>query len=484
LELRLKCQTRRVTLLKQQIRKLTSDKNALNKEVASHKWKHILSKQENTRLKRKLEVSEKKNSELQQALKIARLPQNSSNSSRSPSTDLFKPMRKQYSLRKKTGRKTGGQPGHAGSTLAFCTDPPDRLIEHSVQSCAACGADLTDVPGKEEQTHQVIDVHIPKQMTINHTTFTKYCSCGHFNTANFPPGAKGMVNYGNNLRGLIANLSVRQYMPYKRTVEFIQDICGIHISQGTVANLLGQIESSANKQYRDIQQKISMAPVVGADETSVKINGAQNWFHTYQTPELTFIGFHPSRGKRAQQYFYPQGLPCSILVTDCLAMQLATPAAAHQVCLAHLLREINAFEEAYPQQVWPTNMKTLFQKAIDIRGKPANAEKIKTIERKFKRFINTDQSNAPGKIPAFWKRMNIHQDKIFTFLSYPKVPSDNNGSERSIRNVKVKQKVSGQFKTRKGAHTYAIIRSIIDTCIKQNKNVHNELARIASLHPE
>jgi transposase len=470
-------------LLKQQIRKLTSDKKALNEEVAGHKWNHILSKAENTRLKHKLEASDKKNADLQEALKIARMPQNSSNSSRPPSADLFKP-RRNYSLRKKTGRKTGGQPGHAGSTLAFCTDQPDRLVEHAVQSCAACGADLTYVAGKEEQTHQVIDIHIPKKTIVNHTTFTKYCACGHCNTATFPPGAKGTVNYGDNLRGLIANLSVRQYMPYKRTVEFIQDICGIHMSQGTVANLLGQFESSATERYRDIQQKISTAPVVGADETGVKINGTRNWFHTYQTPELTFIGFHPSRGKRAQQYFYPQGLPHSILVTDCLAMQLATPAAAHQVCLAHLLRELNAFEEAHPQQIWPTNIKTLFQKAIDIRGKPANAGKIKAIERKFIRLINTDQSNTPGKIPAFWKRMNIHQDKIFTFLRYPPVPADNNGSERSIRNVKVKQKVSGQFKTIKGAHIYAIIRSIIDTCIKQNKNVHNELARIASLHPE
>jgi transposase len=483
LEVQLKCQARRIALLKQQIEKLKNDKRSLNQEVAGHKWNCILSKGENTRLKHKLEASDKKNADLQEALKIARLPRNSSNSSRPPSADLLKPKRN-HSLRKKTGRKTGGQPGHAGSTLAFCTDQPDRLIDHALQSCAACGADLAHVAGKEGQTHQVIDIQIPKKMVVNHTTFTKYCACGHCNTATFPPGAKGMVNYGYNLRGLIANLSVRQYMPYKRIVEFIQDICGIHISQGTVANLLGQFESSATKQYRDIQQKISAAPVVGADETSVKINGSQNWFHTYQTPELTFIGFHPSRGRRAQQCFYPQGLPFSILVTDCLAMQLATPAAAHQVCLAHLLREINAFEEAYPQQVWPTKIKTLFQKAIDIRGKPANTEKIKAIERKFKRLISTDQSNTPGKIPAFWKRMNTHQDKILTFLRYPLVPADNNGSERSIRNVKVKQKVSGQFKTRKGAHIYAIIRSIIDTCIKQNKSVHNELVRIASLHPQ
>ncbi len=318
---------------------------------------------------------------------------------------------------------------------------------------------------------------------INHITLTKHCSCGHCNTGTFPVGAGGPVNYGNNLRGLVANLAVRQYMPYKRTVEFIEVLFSIHISQGTITNLLNQFERSATEDYHNIQQQIGNAPVVGANEKSVKVNGVKNWFHTYQTPELTYIDFHPSRGKRAQQYYYPDGLPGSILVTDCLAMQLSTPAAAHQVCLAHLLSEIKAFEEAHPQQVWPAKMKTLFQKAMDIRGGPGHTEKIKTIERKFEKLIKTNQSNALGKIPAFWKRMNTHQDKIFTFLHYLQVPADNNASERSIRNVKVKQKVSGQFKSLAGAHTYAIIRSIIYTTIKQNKNVHKELAYIASFTP-
>lgn len=484
LKLLVKQQARRTSSLEQRNKKLTTDNKGLTEEVAEHKWNHILAKRENTRLRGALEDSLKKNEELQEALKVARLPQNSSNSSRPPSTDTFKPKRnKNYSLRNKSGRKPGGQPGHQGSTLLFCEEPPDQVIEHVVQSCVACGRDLTGIAGKEEQTHQVIDIQIPRRVIINHTILTKHCTCGHCNRATFPAGAEGPINYGNHLKGLIANLSVRQYMPYKRTVEFIEDLFGIHISEGTVGNLLGRMERSSAQEYRNIHQKILGCPVVGAYETSVKVNGTKNWFHTYQTPEVTFIGFHPSRGKRAQEYFYPDGLPHSTLVTDCLAMQLSTPAKAHQVCLPHLLREIKAFEEAHPGQVWPTKMKALFQKALHLRSGPDYEEKVKDIERSFEKLIKTNQSKAPGKIPAFWKRMNKHQDKIFTFLHHPLVPPDNNGSERSIRNAKVKQKVSGQFKTPAGAHTYAMIRSIIDTSIKQNKNVHEELARIARLPP-
>lgn len=483
-EEKLKLQARQLVSYKQRIKNLTSDKKALTHEVAAHKWNHALAKGENTRLKGDLKDARKEIADLKEALRVAGMPKNSSNSSRPPSSDFYRPRRsKRYSLRTQNGRKPGGQPGHPGSTLRFCADPPDQIITHAMAVCAACGKDLSSVSGTEEQTHQVVDIAIPKRVIINHISFTKRCTCGHCNTAPFPLGAEGPVNYGNNIRGLVANLSARQYMPYKRTVEFLEDVFGIPMSQGTVTNLLAQFEKSATSWYNDIQQKILKAPVVGADETSAKVNGAKNWFHTYQTPQLTFIGFHPSRGKKAQEYFYPHGLPYSILVTDCLAMQLSTPAAAHQVCLAHILRELHAFEEIHPEERWPTDMKELLMKALELGRTTHGIKEVKVIEKEFARLLKSNQSHAPGKIPAFWKRMNTHRDKVFTFLHHQGVPGDNNGSERAIRCVKVKQKVSGQFKTPTGAHRYAISRSIIDTLIKQHKNVHQQLAKIASLAP-
>ena len=338
--------------------------------------------------------------------------------------------------------------------------------------------------GQREHTHQVVDIAIPRRVITNHTIVTKYCSCGQCNKATFPRGTEGKVNYGNNLRALVVNLSARQYIPYKRTVEFIEDIFGIPMSQGTVTNLVAQFERSAEKEYKRIQQQILESPVVGSDETSANVNGTKGWFHTYQTTSCSFIGFHPSRGIVAQEEFFPDGLPNAILVSDCLAMQLSTPAAAHQACLAHLLRELKAMQEAHPEELWPTKMKELFLNALELHDQPHHLKKISSIEKRFGKLIKTGQSNAPGKIPAFWKRLTKHKDKIFTFLNYKDVPPDNNGSERVIRCVKVKQKVSGLFKTIKGAHQYAMNRSIIDTLIKENKNVHEGLSRIASFPPD
>lgn len=141
-------------------------------------------------------------------------------------------------------------------------------------------------------------------------------------------------------------------------------------------------------------------------------------------------------------------------------------------------------EEAHPKEQWPRKIKALFLKALEQRGSPNSHKKVRAIQNKFDELLKTNQSNAPGKIPAFWKRMNKHKNKVFVFLEYPIVPAENNASERAIRNIKVKQKVSGQFKTPERAHRYAIIRSIIDTMIKQGKNVHQGLAEIATLTPK
>lgn len=288
-----------------------------------------------------------------------------------------------------------------------------------------------------------------------------------------------MVNYGPGIRALVANLSVRQYVPMGRIVGSIEDFFKIHISEGTVANLLTQFTNSAMSRYNEIRAGVMDAAVIGADETSVKMDGKKWWMHTYQSDKLTFIGAHPSRGTKARETFFPGGFPDSILVTDCLAMQLSTPAAAHQICNAHLLRELKAMREAHPEMIWPESMTILIKDALDLRLNNPTINKVTRIENRLTKLLNQNLANAPGKIPAFWKRLVKHKEKVFLFLHYCGIPPDNNGSERAIRNVKVKVKVSGQFRSGRGTMQYAIIRSIIDTANKQRLDIHQELIKIA-----
>ena len=467
---------------KTEARELRREIRKKDKEIAALKWENSKRKKAITLLRKKSDKDLKTIARLEEELRIAKLPKDSSNSSRPPSTDLYKPVRnKNCSLRKKSGKKTGGQPGHKGTTLAFCHDEPDEIITHSPTVCSGCGGDLSQIKGQLDQTHQVVDSTVPKRILINHRSIMKKCTCGQCNKGSFPPGAKGVVNYGPGIRALVANLSVRQYVSFARIVEFFSDTLKIQISEGTIANLLKQFTDNGMIRYNEIHDQVMKATVIGADETSVKVSGKKWWMHTYQTDQLTFIGAHPSRGQVAQECFFPGGFPDSILVTDCLAMQLSTPAAGHQVCNAHLLRELKLMRQSHPEISWPEQMSILLMDALRLHGKDPTPNKITRIENRLTKLLEQDMSNAPGKISAFWKRLVKHKEKVFLFLKYSDVPPDNNASERAIRNVKVKAKVSGQFRSGTGTMQYAVIRSIIDTANKQGLNIHQELLRIASL---
>ena len=163
-------------------------------------------------------------------------------------------------------------------------------------------------------------------------------------------------------------------------------------------------------------------------------------------------------------------------------MQLATPAAAHQICNVHLLRELKAIIEAHPELEWSKELTKLIKDALKLHRDGTTPNKATRINNRLTKLLDPDMSKAPGKIPALWKRLKKHKEKVFLFLQYQdkEVPPENNGSERAIRNVKVKIKVSGQFKSGDGAQDYATARSIIDTAIKQSKNVHDELVEIIS----
>jgi transposase len=437
----------------------------------------------NAGLRKKIKLEQQQVAVLQEQLRIAKMPRNSSNSSRPPSTDLFKPNRN-TSLREKSGKKSGGQPGHKGATLLRSENKADVTLIHAPSYCGSCGQDLSGVDAIEEYMRQLIDVPCPRYIITNHITCKKVCPCGHCNHGSFPANVNSPVSYGPGVEALVVNLSTRQYIPYNRLSTLIRDLYGIQISEGTIANMLERFGRKAACVYERIRQQIFKAEVVGSDETSAHVNGSNHWLHTYQSDQWTFIGYHPSRGAIARDTFYPHGLPNAILVTDCLAMQLSTETREHQVCLSHLLRELNAMQQDYPMQDWPTQIKVLLKKAMDLKKGDYTLQQVEQVRQKFRELLKVDQSQAPGKIEAFWKRMLKHEDKIFTFLYHDNVPSDNNGSERAIRNIKVKQKVSGQFKTPKGAQQYAENRSIIDTANKQGKNVHEALVKIANLVPE
>lgn len=396
-------------------------------------------------------------------------PKNSNNSNKPPSSDFPKQQRTK-SLRESSGKKPGGQPGHEGTTLRTVSIP-DFIEAHSPFFCTCCGEDLSAQPGQFAGKRQVIDIPPIVPIVTEHQLFDKRCTCGHLNVASFSPGVTAPVSYGENVQALTAYLSARQYLPVKRMAELLSDMFGLSVSTGGIDYILNKMQRKATAVYESIRQNVLKNLVMGADETGVNINGKNNWAWTFQYDKATFIAVHPSRGFKAIETIMPEGLQNNILVTDCWSSYFKTNAVSHQICTAHLLRELNFLKEKYKIDTWSTRMSQLITKALDLRREnKTTKDNVNQILNSFSDLTNESLNQEMEEVIVFQKRMIKYSGYVFNFLLNNDIPPDNNGSERAIRNFKVKLKISNFFKSPNGAKVYATIRSVIDTAIKNNKN--------------
>jgi transposase len=418
--------------------------------------------------------------ELEDKLRKSSLHKNSSNSSKPPSTDIYSPKRNK-SLREKSGKKSGGQPGHHGVTLQQ-TPTPDKIVELEADYCNNCGCDIKDVISHSYTKRQVIDIPPIIPEVTEFRNHTKHCpKCGNKQSSSYPIGVNSSIQYGSNIESYIAYIYAYQYVSYKRIQEFFRQIFNISMSQGSIDNLLKRISVKSEPVYNQIKEEIMQSPQVGSDETSCKVNGEKFWIWTWQSESNTYIVPSKSRGNQTIEEVFPLGLPNSILTSDRWAAQLRTPAKGHQLCIAHILRELKHLCEL-EKNVWSYHITQVIKDALHLKSKilecSSNNEEAIALEKRFDNLLleHIPKEKYP-KILTFQKSMIKHREKVFTFLYNRDTPPDNNGSERAIRNVKVKQKVSGQFKT--GQDIFCRLRSVIDTCLKRGVDVMFALNNIA-----
>ena len=428
---------------------------------------------------------EKENAQLRERLAKYENPKNSHNSSIPPSKDGNRP-KKNQSLRRSTGKKPGGQLGRKGHTLEM-TSVPDRIIDLVPQYCNNCGLSLEKVIAVGHRTRQIVDIPPVKAVWTQYRTYGKKCDCGRCTVTDFPQGVDAPVSYGGNIEALIGYFHARQYLPFARMKEMMNDVFNIDISEGGLHCLLNRFANRATPFYQMIRERISSAMVIGTDETGVKVNGDKNWFWTWQTSRLTYIVHSNTWGKLAIGANFPHGFPNATLVRDGWRAQMATKAKDHQTCLPHLLRHLNYLNEKYGGNQWGKNFQALLYDAINLSKNPnigqRDIERTNIVQRLGK-LMERPPDKEHGELYTFYKRMCRERRHLFTFLFIQDVPSDNNAYERAIRNVKGKQKITGQFKTAKAAQNFAKIRSVIDTTIKNGMNVLDALALIAEAKPQ
>ena len=425
----------------------------------------------------------KENTILREKLSKYENPKNSRNSSVPPSKDENRPL-KTKSLREPSDKRVGGQQGHEGNTLKM-TDTPDKVIEHVPDFCCACGSDLQNVSVEFVSKRQVIDIPVIKPEYIEYQIFKKQCSCGHSNCASFPENVNASISYGANAESLVGYFFSRQHIPFFRMKELFNNAFHLPISEGGIHELVNRLVAKSAPAYQLIKEKISESKVVGADETGAKINGVKSWIWTWQNDKLTFIVPSDNRGFATIQANFKNGFKNAVLLHDCWKSHFQTPALNHQLCTAHLLRELNYFIETN-KDPWATKCRELIRDALHVKQSMKHEDYYNKHQPKLdilNRYDKLLEESVDEKIKdliAFKKRLAKYKGYLFNFLNYPDVPPDNNGSERAIRNIKVKQKISGQFKSMTGAMNFAILRSITDTAIKNGSRFFSgELTRFA-----
>jgi transposase len=406
----------------------------------------------------------------------------SHNSSIPPSKDENRPKRTN-SLREKSDKKVGGQPGHEGKTLEM-TANPDEIIDHRSCFCPNCGTSVSDLPAEVAETRQIIDIPVIRQIVTEHRVYQYRCTCGKVFESDFPEGVEWPVSYGSNLTSLIGYFNVRHYLPFKRTQELMHDVFGVLISEGGLHCLLNRLATKGTAAYEMIRQRVLNSGVIGTDETGMKVDGKKHWFWTWQSKVATFIAASSNRGTRTIEENTEGISDNTVLVHDCWKAHFKTPVGKHQLCTVHLVRELKYLEELY-KVAWPARFRIMLLEAEELKKRFSSTDYLRPnhgrslLEKELDRLLNEAIEPQYKELVVFQKRMVKYKNHVFTFLYDPAVPSHNNDSERAIRNVKVKQKVSGQFKTMFAAENFAILRSIIDTAIKNKQDVLPALNVIA-----
>lgn len=398
----------------------------------------------------------------------------SRNSDLPPSTDINKENRSDK--RPKSDKPSGGQPGHKGHTLEM-VDKPNKFIPSIPKVCSNCGKLLDQNLKILNSSRQVFD--IPK---VQHTVhqFDSYkitCDCGKCNLGKFPDHVVAKTQYGQGVRSWTSYLTAYQFVSYNRIKNFFKVAFNINLSEGTIFNAIKRTAAKAEGLYKFIQEFLSRSSVVGADETVIRVNGKKYYIWVWQNQNATFIIASDNRRKDNIYEYFPHGFPCATLVSDRYAAHLSTPADMHQICWAHIIRHCQFLIESENNQ-WVHDLINIYQKAKHLEKlKTTNNKKgikAKRLEDSMNDLLiqNIDADKFP-KSKILQNSLLENRHALFNFVYHKKIPSHNNASEIAIRNFKVKMKVSGQFKS--AQNYFVVIRSLIDTLIKNNKPIFDSL---------
>jgi len=430
-----------------------------------------------------------------------RLAKNSRNSSLPPSSDRF--ARQPKSLRKKSGKKPGGQAKHPGSTLVM-REHPDEIVVHKVLRCQYCQADLQSEKVLVLHRRQVVDTPVARLIAQEHQAEHKWCpACCQVTLAPFPSGVDAPVQYGPRVAAMAVYLVQQQLVPWARACEILSDLLGIQLSEGSLARLIERCAANLSGVEQRVKQALIQAPVLHQDETGLYVKGSHRWLHVACTATLTHYAVHAKRGREAIDAIgiLPQFAGTS--VHDGCRSYFLYKDCCHALCNVHHLRELTFIEQAY-RQPWAADLKQLLlvmkervQEAKQQGERRLDPLSLLALRGEYDRLLqegwrtNRNLARAGPTKPTrkrhpavnLLNRLQVGKEAVLAFLSNFAVPFDNNQAERDVRMVKVQQKVSGSFRSETGAVAFCHIRGYLSTLRKQGIHLLSALEAALRGHP-
>ena len=415
-----------------------------------------------------------------------RLAKDSHNSSKPPSSDgLRKPAPK--SLRQAGQHPKGGQKGHKGSALERVAEP-DQVITHPLPAtCDACGSALDEAHIAEAR--QVFDLP-PQQVEVTeHRVLEARCACGKVHRSDFPEGVTATAQYGPRVQAAVVYLTQHHMLPIQRTTRIMRDTCGVALSPGAVVRMIHTAAANLAPTVAGIANTVRDARVAHFDETGMRVAGKLHWLHAAATQTMTWVGIHARRGQEAFDAFGILPGFQGTAIHDGWAPYRKYD-CRHGLCNAHHLRELTLVHEQYGQR-WAKNMIDLLVAANrDVADGPLSDDRMAQINADYTAILAKGDTIHPIKkrkdgtahrkqsTPTnLLRRLREYREEVLRFLSDPEVPFTNNIAEQAVRMPKVKQKISGCFRTFDGAAAFCTIRSYLETLRKQGANLLHALVQ-------
>ena len=432
----------------------------------------------------------------EQAIEIQSLrdqiSKNSSNSGKPPSSDGLKKPRTR-SLREKSERNSGGQKGHQGHTLEMVASA-DHIEVHQIANCPHCSSNLENVACVGHEKRQVYDIPPVRMEVIEHQAEIKFCShCQREVKGEFPVGVTKPVQYGQRIKAQAVYLNNYQLLPVARIVELFRDFYEVSPSEAFIFSANASMVKAISPSLTAIKAALIQEPLVQFDESGLRVEGKLNWLHSAGTKKLTYYGVQPKRGKEGMHQIGILPEFKGIAVHDHWKSYFTFKDCQHALCNAHHLRELRFIHEQYEQE-WAQDMAKLLvrikNRKEDTKLGKLSPEELILFEKEYDKLVEQGlRANPPPKasIPKkrgrkkqsppknLLDRLKAFKSQTLAFMVDFRVPFDNNLAERDVRMIKVKQKISGSFRTKQGADTFGSLRSYISTVRKNNMNVISSL---------